>query len=177
MNFYNEAGTVVDPTASTAAFECLKFRIEQKGTLRHPDTGSTDHATISRFIEVSLDGVYEHMRLSWLTDNNTVGYWNTGQLLASSANRAWAHNVGDDAMIVGDASQTATATKAYTWYTSRKFAFQVDCPTAEAIQLRETTLKLYPRTIQTDVTRDIGDVDHAEWYWRVVFDKTFANRI
>ena len=178
VNFYNEAGTVVNPTASTAAFECLKFRIEQKGTLRHPDTGSTDHATISRFIEVSLDGIYEHMRLSWLTDNNSVAYWNTGQLLASSATRAYVHNNGDAPFTTSDSTTTVTGkTRAYTWYHSRTFAFEVECPTAEAIQLRETTLKVYPRTIEVDATRDTGDVDHAEWYWRVVFDKTFANRI
>jgi len=82
----------------------------------------------------------------------------------------------------GDGTAVVTATgdnvtKAYTWYHSRTFAFEAECPTAEAIQLRQTTLKLYPRTINTDVTRNAGDVDHAEWYWRVVFDKQFEKRI
>lgn len=77
-----------------------------------------------------------------------------------------------------DSTTTVTGkTRAYTWYHSRTFAFEVECPTAEAIQLRQTTLKVYPRTIEVDATRDTGDVDHAEWYWRVVFDKEFAQRI
>ena len=176
--FYNEAGTTVDPTASGAAFTAAKLRIQQTGTLRHPDTSTTDHATISRFIEISLDGIYEHQRLSWLTSNNLVAYWNTGQLLASSATRAYVHNNGDAAFTTADSTETvAGKTKAYTWYHSRTFAFEVECPTAEAIQLRETTLKLYPRTIETDDTRDAGDVDHAEWFWRVIYDKEFAKRI
>lgn len=178
VNFYDESGDTVDPTASGAAFTVAKLRIEQKGTLRHPDTSTTDHATISRFIELTLDGVYEHQRLSWLTSNNSIGYWNTGQLLAASATRAWVHNAGDAPFTTSDTSQTVEGqTRAYTWYSARKFAFQVECPTVEAIQMRQTTLKLYPRTINTDVTRDAGDVDHAEWYWRVIYDKEFAKRI
>lgn len=178
VNFYNQAGTVVDPTASGAAFNVLKMRIEQKGTLRHPDTGSTDHANISRFIEVTMDGVYEHQRLTWLTDGNLISYWNTGQLLASSATRAWVHNDGDAAFTTSDSTKTVVgATTAYSWYHSRAFTFKVYCPTCENIQLRQTTLKVYPRTIDVDVTRDIDDVDHAEWYWSVIYDKQFEKRI
>lgn len=178
VNFYNEAGDTVDPTASGAAFQVRKLRIEQKGTLRHPDTSTTDHATISRFIEITVDHIYEHQRLSWLTDANAVAYWNTGQILAGSATKAWVQNSTDAAFVVGDSTLTVTGkTIAYSWYATRKFAFQVECPTAEAIQLRETTLKIYPRTIETDVTRDTGDVDHAEWYWRVIWDKQLEQRI
>ena len=178
INFYDEAGTVVDPTASGAAFLVRKLRIEQKGTLRHPDTAATDHATISRFIDITTEHVYEHMRLSWLTSNNLVSYWNTGQILAGSATKAWVQNSNDAAFVVGDSTLTVTGkTKAYSWYATRKFVFEVECPTAEAVQLRETTLKVYPRTIEADVTRDAGDVDHAEWYWRVVWDKQFEKRI
>lgn len=178
VNFYDEAGDTVDPTASGAAFTVAKLRIEQKGTLRHPDTGTTDHATISRFIEITVDHIYEHQRLTWLTSSNLIGYWNTGQLLASSANRAWLHNYGDAARQAADPTITIdNIEKSYTWYSSRKFAFQVECPTADATQIRTSTLKLYPRTINADVTRNAGDVDHAEWYWRVIWDKQLEQRI
>lgn len=178
VHFYDEAGDTVDPTASGAAFSVKKLRIEQKGTLRHPDTSTTDHATISRFIEITTEHIYEHQRLTWLTDGNTVGYWNTGQLLASSATRAWLHNYGSAPRLAADPSITIDdITKAYTWYSSRKFAFQVECPTVDAVQIRTTTLKLYPRTINVDTTRNIGDTDHAEWYWRVLWDKEFEQRI
>lgn len=178
VHFYNEDGTEIDPTATGAVIVCAKLRIEQKGTLRHPDTSTTDHANISRFIEITTDHVYEHMRLSWLTDNNSVGYWNTGQLLATSATRAYIHNHNAAPYVSSDSTETVDgATKAYTWYASRDFVFEVECPTAETIQFRTSTMKLYPRTIQTDVTRSAGDVDHAEWYWRVIYDREFEQRI
>jgi len=113
-----------------------------------------------------------------LTSGNTVGYWNTGQILATSANKAWIHNNGDAAFLAATPTLTVDGkTKAYTWYSSRKFVFEVESPTAEAIQLRTTTLKVYPRTIQNDVVRNAADVDHAEWFWRVVYDKEFEKRI
>ena len=138
--------------------------------------GQPDHANISRFIEVTMDGVYEHQRLTWLTDGNLISYWNTGQLLASSATKAWVHNDGDAAFTTSDSTKTVVgATTAYSGIIAVHSRSRFIVRLYENIQLRQTTLKVYPRTIDVDVTRDIDDVDHAEWYWSVIYDKQFRS--
>lgn len=185
---YHGRTTVIATTLKTSLNQSLalgtarptsagSFVLTETGTIRHPDTPSTDQANYRTVRRWSCDHPAEmrvRQSLQWLADN-LVNYWNTGQLVTTSASRAWPRRLG--AVLTPGGTSTdvlyAGVDTAYSWIAGGKYVLSSSVPSVEEYRIRENTLKLYPRSVVAS-NRINGDIDHAEWIISAFVDPDFS---
>lgn len=178
--FTDEAGNVVDPTAS-GAFWCKALRIYQTETLQHPDTGVTKQADFKSYLEINTSRCIERLRITFSASNAVYG-WNAGQIVGlltgnTAQTKSWVMDGDDVPTAVGGTAVNYTTSKYGYFFGSHDYVVETYAPDSVDIQIYGVTGKVYPRASNTETNYTAGDFIAASWEFRVFVDPYFSERI
>lgn len=187
----DETGTDIEPDATDIYRTARGLTITQVSTLRHSETGTTDHATVTRTITFSQTGIRYTLRFAW-TSTATIHYAYYGMMPA----------VLYKLQIAGYPTQYTLTQNNNTRYGQKKslaaamwdtahdyvFSYSFDDPalvnnleTSGFIEYLDAVTdgagKLYPKLVNDNTAVANGDVWQASWTWRWYEIAGVENRI